>query len=135
MRLLLAHDLTALAEVTLPNGRRADLMAVSPRGELTIIEIKSSREDFLTDRKWSDYLPFADQFLFAVAPSFPLQLLPEQEGLILADRFAGEILRPPRLRPLESARRRSLLLRFARLGALRLQGLADPEAVAGRPMA
>jgi hypothetical protein len=132
MRLLLAHDLTALAEVTLPNGRRADLMAVSASGELTIVEIKSSREDFLTDRKWSDYLPFADRFLFAVAPGFPLELLPTEEGLILADRFAGEILRPPQRRPMESARRRSLLLRFARLGALRLQGLADPEAIVGR---
>lgn len=132
MRLLLSHDLTALPEVTLPNGRRADLMAVSASGELTIVEIKSSREDFLTDRKWGDYLAFADRFLFAVAPGFPLELLPEAEGLILADRFSGEILRPPQRRPLESARRRSLLLRFARLGALRLQGLADPEAVAGR---
>jgi hypothetical protein len=132
MRLLLAHDLTALAEVTLPNGRRADLMAVSVGGELTIVEIKSSREDFLTDHKWTDYLPFADRFMFAVAPGFPLPLLPDDEGLILADRFGGEILRPARHRPLEPARRRSLLLRFARLGALRLQVLADPEATVDR---
>lgn len=132
MRLLLAHDLTALPEVTLPNGRRADLMALAANGELTVVEIKSSREDFLTDRKWADYLPFADHFFFAVAPGFPLALLPESEGLILADRFGGEILRPSQRRPLDGARRKSLLLRFARLGALRLQGLVDPEAVVGR---
>ncbi|MFO1068156.1 MAG: MmcB family DNA repair protein [Geminicoccaceae bacterium] len=132
MRLLLDLDLAAIPEVTLPNGRRADLVAVGAGGELTLVEIKSSREDFLTDRKWPDYLGFADLFYFAVAPDFPLELLPADEGLILADRFAGAIHRPARKRPVEPARRKSLLLRFARLGALRLHGAMDPEALAGR---
>jgi hypothetical protein len=132
MRLLLGLDMAALAEVTLPNGRRADLLALAPGGELTLVEIKSSREDFLADRKWAEYLEFADLFYFAVAPGFPLALLPDEEGVILADRFAGAVHRPARLRPVVPARRRSLLLRFARLGALRLHGLADPEALAGR---
>lgn len=132
MRLLVGLDLATLAEVTLPNGRRADLLALAPDGGLTLIEIKSSREDFLADRKWADYLEFADRFYFAVAPGFPLALLPAEEGVILADRFAGIVHRPARHRPVMAARRRSLLLRFARLGALRLHGLADPEALAGR---
>jgi hypothetical protein len=132
MRLLLGLDLTSLPEVTLPNGRRADLLALAPDGELSLVEIKSSREDFLADRKWAEYLEFADRFYFAVAPGFPLALLPEEEGVILADRFAGAVHRPARHRPIAAARRRSLLLRLARLGALRLHGLADPEALAGR---
>jgi hypothetical protein len=132
MRLLVDLDHAALPEVTLPNGRRADLLAVGPACELTLIEIKSSPEDFRADRKWADYLAFCDRFYFAVSPDFPLALLPETEGVILADRCSGAVHRPARERKLESARRRSLLLRFARLGALRMQAIDDPEALAGR---
>jgi hypothetical protein len=52
--------------------------------------------------------------------------LPESEGLILADRFAGEIVREARLRPLNAARRKAMLVRFARLAAVRLHALLDP---------
>ena len=131
MRLLLELDFAALAEVALPNGRRADLLALGPACELTLVEVKSSPADFRADRKWMDYLDFCDRFYFAVGPTFPLPLLPQDEGLILADRFAGAIHRPARERKLEPARRRSLLLRFARLGALRTHAMADPEALAG----
>jgi hypothetical protein len=132
MRLLLECDHAALAEVSLPNGRRADLLAVGSACELTLIEIKSSPEDYRADRKWADYLAFCDRFYFAVAPEFPISLLPANEGIILADRFGGEIHRAAVERKLEPARRRALLLRFARLGALRMQALEDPEALAGR---
>ena len=129
MRLLLDLDLAAIPEVTLPNGRRADLLALGAGGELTLVEIKSSREDFLTDRKWPDYLGFADLFYFAVAPDFPLELLPGDEGLIVADRFAATLVRPARPRSVAASRRRAVLLRFARTAALRLQGAADPMAM------
>lgn len=124
----LLHELghALLPEFALASGRRADLLALAPDGCFCIVEIKSCRQDFLSDGKWPDYLGFADRFYFAVAPGFPLPLLPEAEGLILADRFEGELLRPAQLRPLAPARRRALLLRFARTAALRLQGLADP---------
>jgi hypothetical protein len=131
-RLLLDLDCASLAEVTLPNGRRADLLAVDAGCEISVIEIKSSPADFRADQKWGDYLAFADRFYFAVAPGFPLQLLPAEEGIVLADRFAGSIHRPAIHRPLPPARRRSLLLRFARLGALRLLALSDPEAASQR---
>lgn len=131
-RLLLDLDCATLAEVTLPNGRRADLLAIDPGGELSLFEIKSCAADFRTDRKWSDYLAFADRFYFAVAPGFPLDRLPEGEGIVLADRFAGAVHRPAIHRPLPPARRRALLLRFARLGALRLLALSDPEAASQR---
>ena len=132
MRLLHDLDYAALAEVTLPNGRRADIVAVGPGCGASLVEIKSCPADLRADRKWTDYLAFCDSFYFAVAPDFPLALLPETEGVILADRFAGAIHRPPRERKLEPARRRSLLLRFARLGAFRIQAISDPDAVAER---
>jgi hypothetical protein len=126
MRLLASLDLMPLAEVTLDNGRRADLLAVGPDGRIVLVEIKSCARDFLSDAKWRDYLPWADGFYFAVAPGFPLDLLPEDEGLIIADRYAGEVLRPARQRPVPAARRRALLLRFGRLAAARVQALTDP---------
>jgi hypothetical protein len=125
-RLLHELGLVALPEFSLANGRRADILALGEDGCFTIVEIKSCRQDFLSDRKWRDYLGFADRFYFAVAPGFPDGLLPDEEGLILADRFEGELVRPAVQRSLAPARRRALLLRFARTAGLRLHGMADP---------
>jgi hypothetical protein len=125
-RALCAADHAVLAEVPLANGRRADLLALDRSGTITLVEIKSSRADFLADRKWQDYLDYCDRFYFAVAAGFPLELLPPGEGLILADRFAGEVVRAARLRCLSAARRKAMLIRFARASAARLQTLLDP---------
>ncbi|HEX6860273.1 MAG TPA: DNA repair putative endonuclease MmcB [Caulobacteraceae bacterium] len=121
-RLLAALGHAPLAEVGLPNGRRADLMALGPRGELTIIEVKSGPEDYLTDRKWGEYLPYCDAFYFAVAPEFPRELLPEEPGLIVADGFGGAVLRDAPSTPLAPARRKALTLAFGRLAAMRAMG-------------
>ena len=118
-RLLTDLGLAPLFEVTLPNGRRADLMALSPRGDLTIVEVKSSLEDFRTDGKWPDYAPFCDRFYFAVAPEFPRHVLPPEPGLIVADAFGGAVLNEPVVSPLAPARRKALTLSFARLAAWR----------------
>jgi len=118
-RLLMALDYAPLAEVCLPNGRRADLMALGPRGDIVIVEVKSSAEDYLTDRKWGDYLPYCDTFYFAVAPEFPRDLLPEEPGLIVADGFGGAVLRDAPVASLAPARRKALTLAFARLAAMR----------------
>jgi hypothetical protein len=118
-RLLAALGYAPLAEVVLPNGRRADLMALGPKGELVIAEVKSSREDYLTDLKWGEYLPYCDAFYFAVAPEFPRDLLPEEPGLIVADGFGGAVLRDAPLSPLVAARRKALTLAFGRLAASR----------------
>lgn len=128
MRLLLELGWSSLPEFTLRSGRRVDVMALAPDGRFTAVEVKSCRADFLSDRKWPDYLGFADRFYFAVAPDFPVEILPPGEGLILADRFAASLIRPACERSVAPGRRRSLLLRFARTAALRLQGAADPEA-------
>jgi hypothetical protein len=116
-RLFVALGYAPLAEVTLPNGRRADLMAVGPRGEIAIAEVKSSLEDYRVDRKWLEYGPFCDAFYFAVAPHFPREILPEGPGLIVADAFGGAVLVEAPATPLAAARRKSLTLAFARLAA------------------
>ena len=108
-----------LLEVTLPNGRRADIMALGPRGEIAIAEVKSGLDDFKTDRKWHEYLPYCDAFYFAVAPEFPREILPQTPGLIVADGFGGAVLRDAPPTPLAGARRKALTIAFARLAAMR----------------
>ena len=130
-RLFVDQGMAPLFEFRLPNGRRNDVMCLSKDGRLWAIEVKSSREDFQSDSKWHEYLEWADYFLFAVTVDFPREFLPEEEGLILADRYQAEIVRPPKERLLATARRRSLTLSFARYAALRLQSLIDPGIVSG----
>ena len=108
--------------MTLPNGRRADLMALGPKGQIFIVEVKSSVEDFRTDAKWREYQPYCDAFAFAVAPEFPRQILPDEPGLIVADGFGGAVLREATPAPLAGARRKALTLAFGRLAALRAAG-------------
>ena len=126
-RLLVDLGDAPLAEVTLPNGRRADLMALSPKGELAIIEVKSGIEDYRVDRKWHEYLPYCDRFAFAVAPEFPREILPEEPGLIVCDGFGGAVLREAPATPLAPARRKALTIAFARLAAMRAMGVAATE--------
>jgi hypothetical protein len=126
-RLLTALGYAPLAEVTLPNGRRADLMALGPKGQIFIVEVKSGVDDFRVDLKWPEYGPYCDAFAFAVAPEFPREILPEEPGLIVADSFGGAVLREAPVLPLAGARRKALTLAFARLAALRAAGVAATE--------
>lgn len=126
-RCLLAHGLASITEFTLPNGRRADLATLTDNGQIWIVEIKSSLADFRSDLKWPDYRDYCDRLLFAVDSAFPSEVLPLDCGLILADRYGGEIVRPGAEHRLSPARRKALFLRFARIAALRLHSLADPE--------
>lgn len=118
-RLMADMGYAPLLEVGLPNGRRADVMALGRRGDIVIVEVKSGPEDYNVDRKWPEYAPFCDAFFFAVAPEFPQTLLPDHPGLIVADGFGGAVIRDAPLTPLAPARRKALTLAFARLGALR----------------
>lgn len=121
LRLLSNTGAEGLTEVTLANKRRADLLALSAKGDVIITEIKSSPADFRSDTKWPDYLPYCDQFYFAVGHRFPKELIPQSTGLIVADAFGGAVLRSPAPVPLAPARRKALTLRFARLAAARLR--------------
>jgi hypothetical protein len=115
-----------LAEVPLGNGRRADLAGLDRAGRISIIEIKSCRADFAADHKWPEYLDYCDLFYFAVGSDFPCMLLPPEHGLIVADRYGGEIIRAAPSRPLCASRRKTMLVRFGRVAAARLQARLDP---------
>jgi hypothetical protein len=117
-------------EMTLPNGRRADIMALRPDGGLVCIEIKSGPRDFLVDSKWPEYRDFSDALYFAVDPEFPAKILPEDTGLIVAAADAADIMRPAPSHPLAPARRKAMLQRFATLAALRLATFEDPAGAA-----
>jgi hypothetical protein len=131
-RLFFRHDLFTICEMPLPNGRRADLMAIGARGELTIVEIKVAKSDLLGDCKWTDYLDYCDRFYWAVPPHLaPIldddRYLPGDAGLIVADRYDAAIVRQAAHRPLAPARRKAEILRFARRAARRLSAQIDPS--------
>ncbi len=119
-----------LHEVPLPNGRRADILALRPDGCFACIEVKSGPRDFLTDLKWPDYRAYADALFFAVDADFPQDLLPADTGLIVAAGLEADLLRDAPPHPVAPARRRALLQRFALLAAGRLAALEDPGGVA-----
>ncbi|MGH6979874.1 MAG: MmcB family DNA repair protein [Stellaceae bacterium] len=126
-RLLWQQGFTALPEVALASGRRADLLALGRDGEIRIVEIKSSAADFRADRKWPEYREFCDRLYFAVADDFDVALIPMECGLIRADAWGGAILREAPHLPLPAARRRAVTLRFALLAGRRLGNVADPD--------
>lgn len=126
LRLLHALGFTAVAELPLGSGRRADLVAVGAGGELWIVEIKSCLADFRADRKWHEYRLHCDRLLFAVAPEFPATALPSDTGLMIADAYGGSLIREGGLHPVAASRRKAMLVRFGRAAASRLAAIHDP---------
>lgn len=125
-RLLRERGYHSLVEFKLNTGRRADLLALNKRGRFALVEIKTSRADFLADDKWRSYLPFADRFYFAVPVSFPAEILPEDSGLIVADRYGGDVVREAPETPMHASARKALTVRFAMTAARRLTVHTDP---------
>ena len=125
-RMLAALGFATLTELTLACGRRADLVALGPSGDLWIVEIKSSPEDFRADRKWPEYPACCDRLFFATTSEVPAVIFPEVAGLIIADAFGAMIVREAPVHPLAASTRRSMMLRFARTAAARLHALSDP---------
>ncbi|MGF1641339.1 MAG: MmcB family DNA repair protein [Rhodospirillales bacterium] len=125
-RLLEGLGCRVLIEFPLGNGRRVDVAGLDRRGAFTVVEIKASLADFRADDKWPEYLGFCDRFYFAVASDFPLSVLPDDAGLIVADAYQGAVVRPAPPLALHAARRKALTIRFARTAAARLHGLLDP---------
>ncbi|MEM6537426.1 MAG: MmcB family DNA repair protein [Pseudomonadota bacterium] len=116
-RLFSSLGLAVIEEFSLPTGRRLDLAGLGEKGALVAGEVKSCLEDYESDTKWQQYLEFCDSFYFVVSEDFPTSVLPESEGLIIADRYGGAIIRPSNDRKLAPARRKALTLRFARQAA------------------
>ena len=127
MRMLAAMAFTPVMELTLANHRRADIIALGPKGEIWIIEVKSCLADYRSDGKWPDYDAYCDRFFFAVDADFPADVIPDDSGLIIADRYGAEIIRDSAERRLAAARRKALTLRFARIASQRLHGMLDPK--------
>ena len=127
-RLLLNAGFASISELPLANGRRADLMAINARGEIWIIEIKSSPTDYLSDHKWHDYMAYCDRFYFAIPPEMDPGLIDETAGLMIADAWGAEIVREASETKLSGARRKAVTLLLARSAALRLQTSIDPNA-------
>lgn len=132
LRLFCRHDIFGLPEIPLPSGRRLDIMAIDARGQLIAVEIKCSRADLLGDGKWQDYFDYCDRYYWAVPAGFDLGLFegealwPARTGLIVADAYDAEIVRPAPTEPLSAARRKAETLRFARRAARRHCQALDP---------
>jgi len=116
-----------VSELPLPSGRRADLTALNAAGDIWIVEIKSSIEDFRADQKWMDYRLHCDRLFFATTVEVPCEIFPKDTGLIVADAFGAHLVCEAPEHRLHASTRRSMMLAFARCAALRLQALADPQ--------
>jgi hypothetical protein len=127
-RLLRARGFSSLTELSLTDGRRADIAAVNSDGEVLIVEVKSCAADFRADRKWRDYVACCDRLYFAITEDTPADLMPPETGLIVADFYGAEVVREAELNRMPPASRRAVLLRFALAGADRLHRLTDPAA-------
>lgn len=125
-RHLRGHDFVSVEELVPASGLRVDVMALGPKGEVWIVECKSSRADFQSDHKWQGYLAWCDRFFWAVDTNFPTELLPDDTGLIIADEYDAEIVRFGPLTKLAPARRKVMVQKFARHAAVRAQAARDP---------
>ena len=132
-RALRKSGYVSLSEFTLRSRRRVDVIALNHTGTFAIVEVKSTLEDFRADHKWRDYQAYCDRFYFAVPPDFPRQVLPENCGLWVADATGAVLRREAPLRPLNAARRRSQILRFAEIAAQRLARLKALPGALCRP--
>lgn len=136
-RLFARNDIWCIPEMPLRNQRRADLMGLDAKGQIIIVEIKVAKADLLGDGKWPDYLDYCDRFFWGLSSELAGEIgpmlmeseafRPDQCGLIVADGYDAEILRPAPLLPLAAARRKVEVERLAR-AALRRQAVAqDPR--------
>jgi len=126
-RLLHQLGFSAVSELSLPSGRRADLVALNSAGDVWIVEVKSSIEDFRADQKWMDYRLHCDRLFFATTVEVPCEIFPKDTGLIVADSFGAHLACDAPEHRLHASTRKSMMLSFARCAALRLQALADPQ--------
>ncbi|MGJ8618175.1 MAG: MmcB family DNA repair protein [Sulfitobacter sp.] len=128
-RHLSSHGFATVEELVPARGLRVDVMALGPKGEIWVVECKSSRADFTSDCKWQGYLEWADRFFWAVDADFPTDLLPDNTGLIIGDAYGAEIIRMGPESKIAPARRKVMVQKFAFHAARRLHGLRDPGAL------
>ena len=124
-RLLLEEGYSPILEFTLPNGRRLDVAAIGPGGEMLGVEIKVALADLRGDTKWPEYLDYCDLFYFAIPPDFPDEHVPQQTGLIVADRYGGSIVKEAEAQSLHASRRKAVTISFANVAAMRLSAILE----------
>ncbi|MGH6828826.1 MAG: MmcB family DNA repair protein [Rhizomicrobium sp.] len=132
-RLLIQEGFSPILEFTLPNGRRLDVAALGPSGEVLGVEIKVALADLKGDGKWPQYLDYCDLFYFAIPPAFPPEHVPAQTGLMVADRYGGDIVKRAGARSLHPSRRKAVTLSFAKAAALRLSAIMETVAMTPPP--
>jgi hypothetical protein len=132
-RLLIQEGYSPILEFTLPNGRRLDVAALGPGGEMLGVEIKVALADLRGDNKWPEYLEYCDLFYFAIPPDFPQEHVPAQTGLMIADRYGGAIVKPAETQSLHASRRKSVTLSFAKVAAERLVAMMEAVTMAAMP--
>ena len=126
-RHLKQYNFECLEEFVPIRGSRVDIMAIGPKGELWIIECKSSLADYTQDTKWEKYLPFCDRYFWAVPKGFPIEILPKEDGLIIADSYEAEIIKMAPYRMMKASQRKKITLKIARNAANRLRRFIDPS--------
>jgi hypothetical protein len=132
-RLLLQDGYAPILEFTLPNGRRLDVAAIGPGGAIVGVEIKVALADLRSDTKWPEYLDYCDLFYFAIPPDFPPEHVPQQTGLIVADRYGGAIVKAAEAQTLHASRRKAVTISFASVAASRLSTVLDAMAQESSP--
>jgi hypothetical protein len=132
-RLLLQEGYSPILEFTLPNGRRLDVAAIGASGEMLGVEIKVALADLKGDTKWPEYLEYCDLFYFAIPPDFPTEHVPAQTGLIVADRYGGEMVKQAQAQTLHASRRKAVTVSFAKVAAERLAAILDTIAQTASP--
>ena len=126
-RLLRSLGFSAVSELPLPSGRRADLVALNERGEIWIVEIKSSMEDLRADHKWEDYRIHCDRLFFAFTQDLPCEIFPRDTGLIVADAYGAHMHCDAPEHRLPAPTRKLMTVRFALTSAQRMNRLVDPQ--------
>src|SRR2546428_8492579 len=126
-RLLRSLGFSCISELPLPSGRRADLVALNERGEIWIVEIKSSVEDLRADQKWQDYRMHCDRLFFSFTQDLAGEGFPQDTGLIIADAYGAHLHCEAPEHRLPAATRKSMTVRFAMAAAQRINRLIDPQ--------
>ncbi len=126
-RLLRSLGFSCISELPLPSGRRADLVALNVRGDIWIVEIKSSLEDLRADHKWQDYRAHCDRLFFAFTQDLPCEIFPEDTGLIVADAYGAHMHCDAPEHRLPAPTRKVMTVSFAMAAAQRINRLADPQ--------
>lgn len=129
-RWLGALGFSCISELPLPSGRRADLVALNSRGDLWIIEIKSSVEDLRADNKWHEYRAHCDRLFFAFPQDLPCEIFPAETGLIVADAYGAHLHCEAPEHRLPAPTRKLMTVRFGMAAALRINRLIDPQGYA-----